>query len=307
MHNLQRNPQSVEKAYEASIKGLSRKIKKDRKNSRGKFADKNEENLKKLHNDYNDKANQGCLCNLIPQWKYSKDPDSEYQLALGMYGADRPVIEAHRVWLRNNNLKHKTEMICPICSLHPIEEMDHFAPQSIFPEYSTHLNNLIPLCHRCNKTKDDDWLEDSGEQTYFNAFYDSMDNKNVIRIDISFRSGLDYNLNVELIGNDILQLEQPVYDRIKRTFERQKLKRRYETEIRSVLDKDISRLTADYSTHKDLHADIRAFQNHHQETWRRQLATDAFDIITDLVLYEYLQNRPDVTTILFDRICEEAQ
>ena len=307
MHNLYKNPQSVDDAYKASKKNLQRKIDPERRNSRGKFADDNEDLLKSLHNDYNDKAERGQLCTLVPKWERSDDPDNEYQLALGMYGSDRPVINNHRDWLRDNNHYNRTELICPICSLKPIEEMDHFAPKSIFPEYATHLNNLIPLCHRCNKKKDDDWIETTGDQTYFNAFYDRVKERDIFSIRITIGGDLNYNLEVELNGNEILNLDPPIYNRIKRTFEKQELKKRYEEEIRSVLDNDINRLRADYSVHKDLHADIRAFQRHHQETWQHQLDTDSFDLISDFLLYRYLQSEPEVTETLFDRICNAAE
>ena len=64
-------------------------------------------------------------------------------------------------------------LMCPICGLKECSEMDHYVPRSLFHEFSSHISNLIPLCHDCNQGKHDFWLNDEGQRCFFNAFFDT--------------------------------------------------------------------------------------------------------------------------------------
>jgi len=62
---------------------------------------------------------------------------------------------------------------CPYCHSTPVQDLDHYVPRSLMPEYSVHIYNLIPLCHQCNTDKANDWLDKAGKRIYFNAFFDA--------------------------------------------------------------------------------------------------------------------------------------
>lgn len=44
---------------------------------------------------------------------------------------------------------------CPMCQASSIEQLDHFLPQSVFPEFSLLASNLVPVCGACNTLKGD--------------------------------------------------------------------------------------------------------------------------------------------------------
>ena len=43
--------------------------------------------------------------------------------------------------------------ICPYCSLDTNPDLDHFLPKAVFPEFSLHARNLVPICTPCNRKK----------------------------------------------------------------------------------------------------------------------------------------------------------
>lgn len=43
--------------------------------------------------------------------------------------------------------------VCPYCDFGESAELDHVLPRSVWPEFLIHLDNLVPICGRCNKNK----------------------------------------------------------------------------------------------------------------------------------------------------------
>lgn len=173
MHNLNRSSHDVNHGITHTKKGLSQE-KKD-------FIDT--QHLKNDHLDYDNKASNGTLNTLSPKWRETQTIERE--IAYSLYGSTRPIIRNHWAELQRNN--GNTAILCPFCGLTDAEEMDHFIPrgkESLFPEYSTHYSNLIPLCHNCNHIKGDDWIED-GQQIFFNAYFDRLDGIEILRCKIS--------------------------------------------------------------------------------------------------------------------------
>jgi hypothetical protein len=41
--------------------------------------------------------------------------------------------------------------LCPYCSLDTNPDLDHFLPKAVFPEFSLHARNLVPICTPCNR------------------------------------------------------------------------------------------------------------------------------------------------------------
>lgn len=81
-------------------------------------------------------------------------------------------------------------LMCPICGMKPVTDWDHYIPRSVMPEYSIHLQNLIPTCGDCNGKKKDNWLED-GKRQCFNAYYDVVpDLSDVLDVSLTITKGL---------------------------------------------------------------------------------------------------------------------
>ena len=43
--------------------------------------------------------------------------------------------------------------LCSYCSLDTNPDLDHFLPKAVFPEFSLHARNLVPICTPCNRKK----------------------------------------------------------------------------------------------------------------------------------------------------------
>lgn len=110
-------------------------------------------------------------------------------------------------------------LLCPICGMKPVTDWDHYIPRSVMPEYSIHLQNLIPTCGDCNGKKKEHWLED-GKRQYFNAYYDVapdlsdvldvslMITKDLPAVSISLKSITDETPdNVRIVHSTIRKLQ----------------------------------------------------------------------------------------------------
>lgn len=123
-------------------------------------------NLKILYDEYTNHTVPCCLEHLSPCYP---DNHPSHNALYNLYDSQRTVFKNLRkeVAERDNRLVY-----CPICNSTYVQDLDHYIPRSIMPEYSTHFYNLIPICHQCNKDKDNNWLDGNGKRIYFNAYFD---------------------------------------------------------------------------------------------------------------------------------------
>lgn len=52
-----------------------------------------------------------------------------------------------------HNLPDKSMIRCPYCGLSMSYTLDHYFPESTYPEYILYVPNLIPCCSHCNTVK----------------------------------------------------------------------------------------------------------------------------------------------------------
>lgn len=116
-------------------------------------------------------AHLGELEQIPPLWS-EKTPQNEAQVncAHDMYGRERKDISW--LWEQLKTINGGKVFKCPLCGVRDVTDLDHYAPRSIFPEYSVHPKNLIPTCHECNKQKDNVWLTGRGHRIIYNAYFD---------------------------------------------------------------------------------------------------------------------------------------
>ena len=53
--------------------------------------------------------------------------------------------------------------LCPYCSVATVESLDHYLPQSVYPEFAVLAQNIVPSCSRCNRIKDNTCFNTSGK------------------------------------------------------------------------------------------------------------------------------------------------
>mgnify|MGYP002852188021 CR=1 FL=1 len=177
--------------------------------------------LRRLFIDYNRLAFSGALHLLTQAVKDSpsdtKTVREEKQVwrenANALYGSNRAFVNKHWEDITKKNGGKKLK--CPICGIRYCSEMDHYVPRALFPEYSSHLNNLIPLCHECNNGKGNQYLsKKGGKRVFFNAYYDDLKGESPIEcaIGVSSIDGLpevhvsfNSSLNVGIMPGSIVK------------------------------------------------------------------------------------------------------
>lgn len=241
MHNLNRSSHNVDHGIIHTKKGLSQG-KKD-------FIDN--ENLKDDHVDYDNKASNGTLNTLSPKWTEAQT--IERGIAYDLYGPTRPIIRNHWAELQRNN--GNIAIICPFCGLTDAVEMDHFIPRGkerLFPEYSTHYSNLIPLCHNCNHTKGDDWLE-NGQQIFFNAYFDRLDGIEILQCEISRDPSTGIASSAILLN--ITGHENDICRRVVNTITRLNLLSKYSRDSNKILRSKTIELKTEYELQNSRYSD----------------------------------------------------
>ena len=71
--------------------------------------------------------------------------------------------------------KHKLNY-CPCCgSPGKPTTLDHYLPQSLFPELSIVIENLTPMCTKCNELKDNNIKDCNDNRLFIHPYYDPID------------------------------------------------------------------------------------------------------------------------------------
>lgn len=285
MHNLRENPKDIDEAFERT----KFKLHSDKK----AFCIDNETEIKQAHTDYDTKANAGNLKDLKTIWDTKADAD-KIEKAKGLYGSSRNIIIEHWNKLKELNGDADGELICPMCGIEVADEMDHFAPKSVFPEYATHLTNLIPLCHRCNSDKSDLWLDSKNRQIFFNAYFDKIKFEELFEVVVKY-SKTSKAFKAEVIFSGKFEPDKKTeHFRVKASVEKLKLWKYFNREVGRDLRKVINELISEYSVNQTSYSDPIYFIRKNAKEWKDQLVRDNFDTVMEKMLYQQLA---DNTTI----------
>ena len=129
-----------------------------------------ENDLYTKYDEYENNLN--TLEQLTPLWpQRTPENDAQGTCAHDMYSREKKDIAF--LWEYLKNVNGGKTIKCPICGVRDVTDLDHYAPRSIFPEYSVHPINLVPTCHECNVVKDNVWLTAKGRRIVFNAYFDT--------------------------------------------------------------------------------------------------------------------------------------
>lgn len=234
-----------------SIDELFVDVKRGLHSPKKEFMALNEIHLKALYHNYDVLARNDELSNLKPHWVILPGEDEELidskkesqRIAYNLYGSDRPFVNAH--WEAITKANGGETLYCPICGLHECEEMDHFVPreESLFPEYSAHLSNLIPLCHNCNNKKGTKFLDDAGDRIFFNAYFDQLTSRNILSCCID-TSDLDGSPQIETNLDPSLSESRKPDKYILATISELHLLERFQSKARLWFKTEMSRLSS---------------------------------------------------------------
>lgn len=167
-----------------------------------------------------------------------------------------PIIDAQeKVYLKSNYSRNKSGYLegkvvsaiihaqtpqlkskCPYCGIDKPRTIDHYLPQSQFPEYSIYPKNLIPCCGYCNSKKSKRWLE-NGKRLFINYYFDDLP-YNIIFLEVSLNYATGNNapkIKYGLVDNGINGDE---FELINSHFEKLDLVNEYE----SIAEEEISNI-----------------------------------------------------------------
>ena len=242
MHNFSRTTTKVDENLVAVGKNL--------RGPKKEFFVANRDALEAAYNEYDTLAGKDLLHTLTRLWKITPEMDEEAkkevidnrEQSYGLYGDDRPFVNAHWEYLTAQN--GGETLYCPICGLHECEEMDHFVPRGLdsYPEYAAHLSNLIPLCHSCNHKKLEQFLDEAGNRICFNAFYDILTSRELLEctITLNLNDGLP---QIQTCLSTALKAGRKPDDYIISTVGDLELMTRFEAKAKQILKKEMIRLS----------------------------------------------------------------
>lgn len=123
--------------------------------------------------------------------------------------------------------------LCPYCSLDTNPDLDHFLPKAVFPEFSLHARNLVPICTPCNRKKLNAFKDKgTGARLFLHPSAEPSQNARVLEADLSI---LGRNITVNYQINDMGALADDERALVLRHYTRLGLGARYSRRARSHL------------------------------------------------------------------------
>ena len=93
---------------------------------------------------------------------------------------------------KTSEIKAKVKAItqkCPYCDIGSVTPIDHYLPQSVFPEFSIYSLNLIPVCTDCNGNKLAKWHKTS-HRKFINTYFDPVNEERFLHCKIVFEDNI---------------------------------------------------------------------------------------------------------------------
>lgn len=147
------------------------------------------EDLVERYNEYCDKVDKNELHQLTEKWHYDKSASKSdgYFLYHQYDNSKKSMSDLRNRIIEENN--GEIVLKCPICELRDATDLDHYAPRQLFPDFSVHSYNLIPICHECNNKKSTIWC-DCGKRLFFNAYYDTPTDESLFDVNVKNENGI---------------------------------------------------------------------------------------------------------------------
>lgn len=120
---------------------------------------------------------------------------------------------------------------CPFCMISEPTTLDHYFPESKYPEFILFTYNLVPCCGQCNGLKGASLFGDNGERLFFHYYFDELPSKRLLVADINLNSSDNHVPIIEFyIDADEKDAIQKI---IKSQFTTLKLNERYKGQCNS--------------------------------------------------------------------------
>lgn len=102
------------------------------------------------------------------EYLISRFSSQEGNIIRNLYSSNRKDIALLRETYKQNII------FCPFCGIESPNTLDHLLPKQQFPEFAILLNNLFPMCNRCNNDRLDDIYDENGTRNLLNLEKDTF-------------------------------------------------------------------------------------------------------------------------------------
>lgn len=88
-----------------------------------------------------------------------------------------------------HNLPDKSMIRCPYCGLSMSYTLDHYFPESTYPEYILYVPNLIPCCSHCNSVKNNNLFKNK-DRMFLHFYYDPIPSYQFLKAKFSVENNI---------------------------------------------------------------------------------------------------------------------
>lgn len=114
---------------------------------------------------------------------------------------------------------------CPMCVAGRVSAIDHYLPKSSYPEFAILVDNLIPVCERCNRLKSSE-SEFHGGEPYCHSYLDAATRVRLLVADIDVGESIAARYRIQ----DSDSVSKRVLRKYRTHFDRLELERHYSEE-----------------------------------------------------------------------------
>lgn len=166
MKRIEKPTDKVEAILADCISNINNKAKKDRIAAISN-------NLTLLENEYNDKAAEERLDEIIPHENIQDVTKDELK---NLY-TEKMVDDNQPGRVYYDRIKSSAPLnICPFCETGVVRQVDHVLPKSFYPGLSITPYNLVPVCRDCNTDKRNPTVR-SPDQIHLHPYFDNVDDE----------------------------------------------------------------------------------------------------------------------------------
>lgn len=120
---------------------------------------------------------------------YNPLPKTRARALLHAYKIRTASMKEFRGLLLKPKIKGFSE--CPYCGINEPKTLDHYLPKELFPEFSIHSLNLLPVCGVCNSNyKKHQFKTAGGRRIFIHSYFDIIPSFAFIDVDVTISSAI---------------------------------------------------------------------------------------------------------------------
>ena len=200
------------------------------------------------------------------------------------------------IWQKLERVNGNAKIVCPLCGAALADELDHYVPRESYPEYSIHLQNLIPLCHDCNHKKGVKWLDGSNRQRLIiNAYFDRLSMQCLFHVNVNIMNDFPH-VNVTLVSDsEITSIE--MWREVSTCYELE-LPMRYSESANCKIRTETVKIFTDYQFLRNHFGSVQDFWNMKRNIYQNYIQNYVNYFMDDIATYCAITSNEYSTWIL---------